>query len=245
MKKTLIFLLTLVLVILPFNISAAEKKYNTLNLDQALTAEEIEHDFSNYKENDNQAIIYLFRGQGCGFCKRFLTFLNSIIDEYGKYFKVVSYEVWKDSDNNDLMNEVAQFLGTTAGGVPFIVIGDQVFPGYASDYDDAIKQAIKEQYDSKNSYDVMKEMEKAKKQAEKEANAGSISSTTIIIYNFIFIAVATVVILVFSNSNKNQTLEKIDDLKTELTKEMSKVENDVSNTNKTNKSKKSTTKVDK
>ena len=36
---------------------AEEKTYNTLNLDETLNAEEIEHDFSNYEENDDQ-IVY-------------------------------------------------------------------------------------------------------------------------------------------------------------------------------------------
>ena len=31
---------------------------------------------------------YLFYGQSCGYCQKFLEFLNSIIPEYGKYFKV-------------------------------------------------------------------------------------------------------------------------------------------------------------
>ena len=219
MKNKILVLLVVVLAILPFKISASEVKYNTLNLEQALTEEQIEHDLSNYSETKDQAIIYLFRGRGCGFCQRFLTFLNSIVDEYGQYFRVVSYEVWKDSDNAALMNEVASFLGTEAKGVPFIVIGDQYFPGYASTYDESIKAAIKEQYDSKNSYDVMTEMKKAKNKSNSEENTGSLSnSVAVIIYNFVFITIATVIILVFSNSKNKKTLEKIEELKVELSK---------------------------
>ena len=123
MKKKIIGLLLLLSLIMPFSTLAATKKYNTLNLEKALEQEEIEHDLSNYKEDDKQAVIYLFRGKGCGYCRNFLTFLNSIVDEYGKYFKVVSYEVWYDQDNGTLMQEVSDFLGANATGVPFIVIG--------------------------------------------------------------------------------------------------------------------------
>ena len=78
MKKIakILLVVLMVLIIFPASIKADEKSYKTLNLDEALTEEEIEHDFSNYSENDDQAIIYLFRGKGCGYCKKFLTFLK-------------------------------------------------------------------------------------------------------------------------------------------------------------------------
>ena len=143
MKKVFLAILISVLCFIPFSVNAEEKEYKTLNLDEALKEEEIDHDFSNYKETDDQAIIYLFRGKGCAYCKKFLTYLNSIVDDYGKYFKVVSYEVWYDNDNAELMEKVGNLLGQKAEGVPYIVIGDKVFAGYAESYNDEIKEAIK------------------------------------------------------------------------------------------------------
>ena len=122
MKKVFLAILISVLCFIPFSVNAEEKEYKTLNLDEALKEEAIDHDFSNYKETDDQAIIYLFRGKGCAYCKKFLTYLNSIVDDYGKYFKVVSYEVWYDNDNAELMEKVGNLLGQKAEGVPYIVI---------------------------------------------------------------------------------------------------------------------------
>lgn len=190
MKKVLLTFL-LCLTILPLGVNAAQMKYGdkiytSLNLDEALTQEEIEHDFSNYKETDDQITIYLFRGNGCGYCRRFLTFLNSIVDEYGKYFKVVSYETWYDRDNSKLLSKVSNFLDEPAGGVPYIIIGDQVFGGYNESYDDAIKEAITSLYNqkAKDRYDVFKEMAKAEKDSQ-------INYFVIIFSNLIIIVVMT------------------------------------------------------
>lgn len=206
MKKILsIILVGFILISTPL---VQAKTYNTMNLEESLTQEGIEHDLSNYKETDDQAIIYLFRGNGCGFCKNFLTFLNSIVGDYGKYFKVVSYEVWQDSNNEELMEEVAEFLGTSVGGVPFIVIGDQYFPGYTSSYDETIKNAIMEQYENKNSYDVMEELAKSKNKLD--------SSVVIILWNFVFIAGAVTIILLYINSKNKQTMVALEEMTQEM-----------------------------
>ena len=160
MKKLIIVLVMVLGLMLPFYVKAETK---SLNLKEALEEEQIELDkgWEGYTENDDQAIIYLFRGNGCGYCRAFLTFLNSIIGEYGKYFKVVSYEVWYDQENAALMDKTSTYLGNPAQGVPYIIIGDKVFAGYAESYDAEIKSTIKALYETKKDdrYDVFKEME--------------------------------------------------------------------------------------
>ena len=160
MKKIIIVLVMVLGLMLPFYVKAETK---SLNLKEALEEEKIELDkgWESYSENDDQAIIYLFRGNGCGYCRAFLTFLNSIVGDYGKYFKVVSYEVWYNQENAALMDSVSNYLGNPAQGVPYIVIGDKVFAGYAESYNDDIKSTIKTLYETKKGdrYDVMKEME--------------------------------------------------------------------------------------
>lgn len=159
MKKKILLFVAMCLLVLPITTKAISiDKYNTLNLKEALKDEEIDEAFKNYKETDKQVTIYLFRGKGCAFCRAFLTFLNSIVDDYGKYFKVVSFEVWNDSENSALLSSVAAFMNKELEGVPFIVIGDKVFDGYTESYDEDIKNTIKELYDSKNRYDVFAEM---------------------------------------------------------------------------------------
>jgi len=163
MKKKLIFLLVLVgILFLPISAYAKQKEYNTLDLKGTLAAENIKEEFKSYKPNKDAITIYMFRGNGCGYCRAFLTFLNGITEEYGKYFKLVSYEVWNDQNNGTLMNEVSTFMGAQATGVPYIVIGDKTFAGYSSEYDEDIKKAIKDLYETKpkKRYDVMKKMKK-------------------------------------------------------------------------------------
>lgn len=232
MKKFLVMLIGLLMV--PMGVFALDKKYNTLNLDEALTQEEIEHDFSNYKETDDQVIIYLFRGNGCGYCRNFLTFLNSIIDEYGKYFRVVSFEVWSDSSNSALMKEVSNFMEANASGVPFIIIGDQFFPGYNDTYADAVKEAIKTEYDKKDRYDVFDEMDKA-------AKKGEINYFLIIFCNLLFVISATAIVLAFVNSKHNELLDEIDLIKEHLNIEDTKKEvTDIEEVKETKKAKKDT-----
>lgn len=56
------------------------------------------------------------------------------------------------------MKKVADKLGEEVSGVPYIIIGKKTWNGYASTYDDAIKSAIKSEYNKSASkrYDVIK-----------------------------------------------------------------------------------------
>ena len=211
MKKVWITLLLLVVMILPTHVFADEVKSE--NLDEILTSKSITHDFSNYSENDDQAIVYLFYGQSCGYCQKFIEFLNGIIPEYGKYFKVVGYEVWSNSANADLMDKAAKILDESADGVPFIIIGDQVFTGYSSSYDDKLKSAIKSLYDTKKEdrYDILKEIENGDSKKE----SGS-SSVAVIIWNFVFVAVAAVTILVVANNQNKALVAKVESLEAQI-----------------------------
>lgn len=213
MKKFMTTLLVC-LTILPLTISASEKKYETMNLEEVLTSEEIEHDLSNYKETDKQITIYLFRGKGCGYCKSFLNYLNSIVDEYGKYFKLVSYEVWSNAENAELMQEAAEILGDQANGVPYIIIGDKSFLGYSSSYNETIEKAIKDLYESNDRYDILEEIEKENKQEEK-ANKPT-TNVPSIIWNAVFIAIATLVIVLLNNNKTIEVQTKLDEIDAKL-----------------------------
>lgn len=202
----------LFLLVFPICVNAEVKKDD---LETILTLESIEHDLSSYKESDEQIPIYLFYGDGCAYCNKFLTFINSIIPEYGKYFKVVGYEVWNNSDNSKLMNTVANFLGENANGVPFYIIGDQAFVGYSSSSDENIKKAITDLYNSKDRYDVFNEIEKSEKESEK----GNISSSSIIIWNAVITFVAIGGILIYDYSKYKKLNAKLEELSNKLTSE--------------------------
>lgn len=213
MKKVLLVIL-LALAVMPIYVSAADKKvvkedYHSMNLKEVLAEEKIEPKFKNYEETEEQITIYLFRGTGCTYCKSFLNFLNSITDEYGKYFKLEAYEVWADSKNSKLMEEVANFLDQPIQGVPFIVIGDTVFPGYASEFDEGIKATIKQLYESENRYDVFEEMGKA----YDEANKPDYTQTNMIIAcNIALVVISTAIIVTINCLNSRKLNKKIDEL---------------------------------
>lgn len=113
--------------------------------------------------------VYMFRGEGCTYCAAALEWFESIEEEYGDYFDLVTYEVWYDTDNSELMQEVADVLGDTASGVPYIIVGNYSYPnGFASDtvvdsttgetMADQLLAQIMEVYNSDNRYDVMVEV---------------------------------------------------------------------------------------
>ena len=205
MKKRFILLL-LVVALLPLRVFAKSfiDDYNTMNFEETLKAEGMELENKDYKETDDQAIIYMFRGQGCGYCRAFLTFLNSISKEYGKYFKLISFEVWNDSTNSALLNKVPLVTNEQAGGVPYIIIGEKVFGGYSDQYDDDIKAAIMAQYED-DSYDVM---EKLDERLNGSSNSGT-TSFAVVFWNAVFIAVGVGVVIYFNNKNTQKVLEAL------------------------------------
>ena len=95
MKKLLVYIVAALLVFIPVVTYAVEQidlaNYETMNFKETLESENMTLSDANYTETDDQITIYLFRGNGCGYCRSFLTFLNGITKEYGKYFKVVSF----------------------------------------------------------------------------------------------------------------------------------------------------------
>lgn len=213
MKKKLLLILMTILVLVPINTFAKEdNKYTSKDLKEVLKEEEIDADLKKYKENDKQITIYLFRGHGCGYCKKFLSFLSSIVDDYGKYFKLEAYEVWQDTNNGELFDSVATFLDKPSQGVPYIVIGDKVFAGFADSYQDEIKKEIKKLYDSKDRYDVLEEIEK------KEKNDKFFSVLPYIIMGFnMVLTVSSVIVLVIIGKKKNKVLkEKMEKLEKQV-----------------------------
>lgn len=73
--------------------------------------------------------LYFFYGQGCPHCAAEEVLLNKLTQEYPQ-LKVISYEVWYNSENLNLLKKVGEGLKADVGGVPFTVIGDQTISGY-------------------------------------------------------------------------------------------------------------------
>lgn len=222
MKKTIGLFLTVLIItlILPFGVKA-DTTYTSQTLDEAATAEGITYSHGDFTNSSDKATIYLFRGAGCSHCYEFLTYLESIVPDYGKYFNVVTYEVWNNTDNADLMSKVAKVFGDEASGVPYIIIGDKTYVGYASSMDDEIKQSIMDLYNSTDRYDVMNHLGETKDTTSNDSTTATSTTTntaTVDNKDVIWtVAIATTLLIIVyyvkSTNDKREVLENISKIK--------------------------------
>ncbi len=151
-RKILMLVLAFMLV-LPLAVRAEEVYTTTAAEDTTDTALDVK----------SKVNVYLFRGEGCPHCAEAEEWFESIEEEYGSKFKLVSYEVWNNESNASLMNKVAKYFQEDVGGVPYIAIGDRTFQGFeAGSTDEAIKELINEEYEKEEEdrFDVVVEVTK-------------------------------------------------------------------------------------
>jgi len=173
MKK--IFMVLVILFCFPVMLFADETKSSYLNLEDSLKDEGINADLGGYVESPDKVTIYLFRGKGCSHCEEFLKYVSStLIKEYGDYFNFKSYEVWSNKDNAALAEKVGNKLNLEVGYVPFIVIGDKGFIGYASRNNGMIENQLKKAYEEQNRVDVV---EQVLNEEDSTSNDESVSNT--------------------------------------------------------------------
>ena len=91
---------------------------------------------------DGEVVIYFFRGEGCSHCAEAEEWFESIEDEYGDKFVVKDYEVWYDEDNAEYMNRIAESRGEDVTGVPYIIIGNKSWNGFAESYKEEMLREI-------------------------------------------------------------------------------------------------------
>lgn len=185
MKKIKLLVVALVaIILLPFGVNAADK--DPIN-------------------------VYIFKGDGCGYCAAALEFFESIEKDYGKYFNLVEYEVWYDEDNANLMTEVASYFGEEIGGVPYIVIGDKTFQGYSETYNEEIKTAIKNAYNDKDYVDAVKAVDGGASSSSDKKEDDS-NKTTIIIIGVALVGFAALFYFARDNETEEvQAFEKKDE----------------------------------
>ena len=198
MKKNILLTIAVLsmFLALPFNVSAkvkADSLEDTINEEintfdgqegyEDYVKKLKEADLSEYKESDDKVNVYIFRGSTCSHCLDAVAHFASIVKDEGKYFNVKTYEVWSNSDNNDLMNDAANEIGDSeVSGVPYIIIGKKSWSGYAASYDDEMMKQIKSEYnkDKSKRYDVIKAVN-GESTGEKSSIAGDVISVIIII----------------------------------------------------------------
>lgn len=143
-------------------------------------------DLSNYSEDDNKVNVYIFRGYSCWHCLDEVSWLSTQVKDYGKYFNVRSYEVWKNKDNNKLMNTVSKYLGQNASGVPFTVIGDKSYSGFSEATGNEMLKVIQEEFEKKDRYDIKNEIN-LEDGTVKNANKKSSNSVLIVLISLVLI----------------------------------------------------------
>ncbi len=94
--------------------------------------------------------VYLFRGQGCGYCANALAFFDSLDVETRSTFHLVDFEVWHNAANKAKMEKVAAYFNDEIKGVPYIIIGDKTYSGFKDDFKEAILNDIKTAYENKD-----------------------------------------------------------------------------------------------
>ena len=109
-------------------------------------------------EESKEVKVYFFRGEGCPHCEEAEEWFKTIEEEYGSYFEVVDYETWYNQENAELMQNVAKARGEEANGVPYIIVGNQSWNGFAQEYAPEIIAKIQEEFekDVNDRYDIMK-----------------------------------------------------------------------------------------
>jgi glutaredoxin len=124
-----------------------------------------------------KVIIYLFRGEGCPHCEEFLSWIDTIKDEYGEYYEIKDYEVWNNQENGELMNKVAEARNENDEqlGVPYIIIGNMSWKGFAESMETEILEQIKSEYakDASERYDIMQLIDTGKTAGETKEVKGS------------------------------------------------------------------------
>ena len=129
--------------------------------------------------------IYFFRGEGCPHCAEAEEWFQSIQETEGSKFEIVDYETWNDANNATLMNEVAKVRGEeeSATGVPYIIIGDKSWVGFAASMEEEILSQINSVYSTPDAdrYDVMQLLNGSASKTEKKSTGKDVVVLIIIL----------------------------------------------------------------
>ncbi|MCF7820306.1 MAG: thioredoxin family protein [Candidatus Pacebacteria bacterium] len=85
-------------------------------------------------EAQSEAKIYFFYGNGCPHCAKEEVFLDELLEkpEFKDRVEIISYEVWNNQENAQLLSKVGKEMGMKTSGVPVTVIGDKYYIGFLS-----------------------------------------------------------------------------------------------------------------
>ena len=155
-QKSIFIIITIILIILVVVFTIISNNKNDLINNKSIINRNSKIEdivFENDKVN-----IYLFWGDGCPHCEKLLNFLESINNEYNKYYNVYAFEVWFNQSNAKLMKKLSEIMDEQIKGVPYTIIGDKTFSGFENSMKIEIQNAIKDQ--SQKNFDVYKNLKK-------------------------------------------------------------------------------------
>ncbi len=238
MKKRLLAILLTLGLLIPSITSAKTydlSDYNVTDLKEAIADSGLDVDAGSFKNSDDKEVtLYLFRGKTCGYCHKLITWLaTDIVPTYGDKINIKTFEVWNDSDNASLMDDVAALFDEEANGVPYLVIGDKTYVGFSESIKNNIKEGIENLLNSEEKFDVIYSLNggATPKKADKQTAA-------IVILAILVLLVLALVVYSIAGAKKEDedTKEEKEEKTLEETKpveEVKKVETKKASTKKT------------
>lgn len=152
------------------------------------TTEEVETTEEAGEANTNEVNVYFFRGQGCPHCEEAEEWFKSIEEEHGSKFKIVDYETWYNEDNKEMFRKVLkarkEYVSDEESlGVPYIVVGNKSWNGFAENYSSEILDAINSEYAKadKDRYDIMKYIDSTEEKKESTSGNDAIALLLILV----------------------------------------------------------------
>ena len=171
-KISIIVLILLVFMIIPFQVQAAEIDVSNCTSEDLITTFKVEgitdYDVTKYnKKNDKRINIYVFRGDGCRNCENFYKHYvaKKLLDSHGDKIKIISYEVKNNPQNFRLLNAAKTLLNEQSNtyATPTVFIGNKTFScdlvvNNAEQKQTEMETAINALYNSNNRYDIIEEL---------------------------------------------------------------------------------------
>lgn len=112
----------------------------------------VDVNLDNITKEEGKVNIYFFWGDGCPHCESEFAFFDSIESEYGDYYNLYTFETWKNEKNAELLKTFSDAMEVESRGVPYTIIGEEVFTGFSESMESDFINAIVEEKDK--SFDV-------------------------------------------------------------------------------------------
>ena len=112
----------------------------------------VDVNLDNITKEEGKVNIYFFWGDGCPHCEEQFAFLDSIESEYGDLYNLYTFETWQNEENAELLKTFSDAMEVESRGVPYTIIGEEVFTGFSESMESEFINAIVEEKDK--SFDV-------------------------------------------------------------------------------------------